>query len=248
MKIENTISKILTNKIVLYIVFIISALNLIGYLYSGNTNAVVYFIILGVLVSYFSKNMIIILLVPLIFVNLYVGSQSQLKNVEGMVNNENQEKQEGQENPKEEEKQPVENTAGTSEPSNPLMDSLTTTSSSSSMSTPSGESFKNKKDKHKLDYSATLSETYDHLNQMLGSEGMKSLTSDTKKLMEQQTALAESMKGIQPLITSIGPLLKQAQGFLGDMNKADGAGKGLEGLSDMMKKFTDGGGVPGLQK
>ena len=243
MSIENTISKIFTNKIVLYIVFIISALNIIGYLYSGNTNAVIYFIILGVLVSYFSKNMIIILLIPLIFVNLYVGSQTQLKNVEGMVNNENQESETPED---EEEKKPEENglesvgeNAGeTGDSSNPLMDSLSPTA-------PTGESFKNKKDKHKLDYSATLSDTYDHLNQILGSEGMKSLTSDTKKLMEQQKELAESMKGIQPLISSMGPLLKQAQGFLGGMNGLDG-GKGIEGLSDMMKKFTEGGAIPGL--
>lgn len=234
MNIENTISKIFTNKIVLYVVFIISALNIIGYLYSGNTNAVIYFIILGVLVSYFSKNMIIILLVPLIFVNLYVGSQTQLRNVEGMVNNENQP------NEKEEEKNPDEGVS--QEESNPLSDNITALSSS--MSNPEGESFKNKKDKHKLDYSATLSDTYDHLNQILGSEGMKSLTSDTKKLMEQQASLAESMKGIQPLITSIGPLLKQAQGFLGGMNGIDG-GKGLEGLTEMMKGFG-GGAIPGL--
>ena len=242
MKIENTISKIFTNKIVLYIVFIVSALNIIGYLFSGNTNAVIYFIVLGVLVSYFSKNMIIILLVPLIFVNLYVGSQTQLKNVEGMVNNENQE---GEEKKVEESAGEEESVNGGEGVSNSLSDSITTTSTSS-MTTPTGESFKNKKDKHKLDYSATLSDSYDHLNKILGSEGMKSLTTDTKKLMEQQQALAESMKGIQPLITSIGPLLKQAQGFLGGMNGLDG-GKGIEGLSDIMQQITNSG-VPGLAK
>jgi hypothetical protein len=235
MNIENTISKILTNKIVLYVVLVISALNIIGYLYSGNTTAAIYFVILGVLVSYFSKNMIIILLVPLIFVNLYEGSQTQIKNVEGMVNNETQ--------ANEENKIPDENKP--KEATDALSDSIT--SSSSTMTTPSGESFKNKKEKHKLDYSATLSDTYDHLNQILGSEGMKSLTSDTKKLMEQQTALAESMKGIQPLITSMGPLLKQAQGFLSGMDGM-GGGKGLEGLSEMMKNFTEGGGIPSLPK
>ena len=236
MNVENTISKIFTNKIVLYIVFVIATLNIIGYLYSGNTNAVIYFIILGILVSYFSKNMIIILLVPLIFVNLYVGSQTQILNVEGMVNNESQSN-------KEEEK--ITEDGETENSSNPLSENITTPSSNIS-TTPNGESFKNKKDKHKLDYSATLSDTYDHLNEILGSEGMKSLTSDTKKLMEQQTALAESMKGIQPLITSIGPLLKQAQGFLGGMNGVEG-GKGLEGLSEMMKNFTNTG-IPGLPK
>ena len=85
MKLETTIHKLLTNKIVLYIVSVVSILNVLGYLFYGNMNAVLYFAILAGLVYYFSKNMIIVLLVPLILVNLWAGSQYQINKVEGMT-------------------------------------------------------------------------------------------------------------------------------------------------------------------
>jgi len=227
MKLETVINKLLTNKIVLYIVSTIAILNVLGYLFYGNINAVLYFVILAALVSYFSKNMIIVFLVPLILVNLWVGSQNQLHNVEGMENNDSEE-----------------NTAKATmtQQSTPQMQSQSQTQTQTQTqesvpSEPSGnEPFKNKKGNHKLDYSGTLSDTYNHLNELLGSEGMKSLTNDTKQLMEQQKQLADSMQGLQPILNSFGPLIKQAEGLLGGLNGA-GGGKGIEGLSDMMKKF-----------
>jgi hypothetical protein len=169
--------------------------------------------------------MIIVFLVPLILVNLWVGSQNQLHNVEGMENNDSEE-----------------NTAKATmqQQSTPQMQTQTQTQESAHLepSEPSGnEPFKNKKGNHKLDYSGTLSDTYNHLNELLGSEGMKSLTNDTKQLMEQQKQLADSMQGLQPILNSFGPLIKQAEGLLGGLNGAGGGGKGIEGLSDMMKKF-----------
>jgi len=71
MKINSTVSKILTNKWVLNIVAILALFNVIGYMVVGNFNNVIFFIILAVLVRYFSKNMIIVLGVPLIIVNLF---------------------------------------------------------------------------------------------------------------------------------------------------------------------------------
>jgi hypothetical protein len=220
MKLETAINKLLTNKIVLYIVSTIAILNVLGYLFYGNINAVLYFVILAALVSYFSKNMIIVFLVPLILVNLWVGSQNQLHNVEGMENNDSEE-----------------NTAKSTMTPQTQMQPQMQESSPSEPSEPSGnEPFKNKKGNHKLDYSGTLSDTYNHLNELLGSEGMKSLTNDTKQLMEQQKQLADSMQGLQPILNSFGPLIKQAEGLLGGLNGAGGV-KGIEGLSDMMKKF-----------
>ena len=70
MKINSTVSKFLTNKWVLNIVSILALLNVIGYIVTGNFNSVIIFIIIGILVRYFSKNMTIILGVPLLLVNL----------------------------------------------------------------------------------------------------------------------------------------------------------------------------------
>ena len=72
MKVSSTVSKILTNKLVLNIVSIIALLNVIGYMMMGNLNNVVMFFILAGLVRYFSKNMIIVLLVTTIATNFIV--------------------------------------------------------------------------------------------------------------------------------------------------------------------------------
>ena len=86
MKLNSFISKILTNKAVLYIVFTLSLLNLLGYLIIGNIEATAYFILFGFLGSLFSKNFIIILLIPLILLNSIFMLQQGRKIYEGMTN------------------------------------------------------------------------------------------------------------------------------------------------------------------
>ena len=50
--------KLLNDKNVLYIVFVIAILNLLGYLMVKNTEAVVFFLIVGFLTTYFRKRRI----------------------------------------------------------------------------------------------------------------------------------------------------------------------------------------------
>jgi hypothetical protein len=55
--------------------------------------------------------------------------------------------------------------------------------------------------------------------------------------MRQQAQLAESMKGMAPLIQGMAPMMKQAQAILGDM----GEGKeGLGSIMNMAKKLAGG--------
>ena len=70
MKVNATVSKILSNKWVLNIISILALFNVIGYMVIGNLNNVIFFIILALLVRSFSKNMIIVLGIPLVIVNL----------------------------------------------------------------------------------------------------------------------------------------------------------------------------------
>jgi hypothetical protein len=85
-----------------------------------------------------------------------------------------------------------------------------------------------------LDYAATVEDAYASLNEILGSDGIKQLTSDTQNLMKQQQQLAESMKGMGPIIQGMKPMLEQAQGMIG----AGG------GLADFLK----GSGATGKKK
>ena len=84
MNFKAALSKFLTNKLVLNIVSLLALFNVIGYMVMGYFNIVVLFIIIAILVRYFSKNIIIVLGIPLILINLI----SLRKNIsfEGMEN------------------------------------------------------------------------------------------------------------------------------------------------------------------
>jgi len=71
MKLPSTISKILTNKYVLYFIAFLSLTNILGYMISGDINHIIVFILVGLIMTYFSKNMAIVLLVSLLTANLF---------------------------------------------------------------------------------------------------------------------------------------------------------------------------------
>ena len=95
------------------------------------------------------------------------------------------------------------------------------------------ESGRNKSKGHEIDYATTIEEAYDNLNSVLGGEGIQRLTADSKKLMEQQTQLAEAMKGMGPLLENIQPMVANLQGMMGQM----GSQEGLGGIMDLAKKI-----------
>jgi hypothetical protein len=82
-----------------------------------------------------------------------------------------------------------------------------------------------KKHSH-IDYGTTLEDAYKNLERMLGEEGLQNLTSDTKKLMEQQSKLFNSME-------NIAPLLAQAQSMMKGMNMSGKVG----GLADSAEEI-----------
>lgn len=261
MNLKFKMDKLLTNKMVLNVIAVISFLNIIGFIVLNNTPAIIYFILIGLLTSIFSKNMIVILLVPLILVNLLVANSNSFNNLmkmnlfnrEGMENkDEAKDKNKEKSNKKSSTTTP--NTTNTSQGlpmtmtpldqnTNSNMDSNSNGDSNMEKATGShdeidesfevGRSKKNAKG-YNIDYASTIEDAYDELNKILGSDGIKRLTSDTQNLMKQQLQLAESMKSMQPLISGMAPLMKQAQGLLGSM----GDNNNLNNLADMAKKFS----------
>ena len=70
---KNSLKNLLKNKIVLYVLVASALTNILGYISMNNNQAIVLFISLGLITSFFSRNMIVILIVPLILVNLLIG-------------------------------------------------------------------------------------------------------------------------------------------------------------------------------
>ena len=59
---------------------------------------------------------------------------------------------------------------------------------------------KNRVKGERIDYAKTLELAYDNLDKMLGQDGMKSLSEETKMLAEQQKGLMESLNNMAPMI------------------------------------------------
>ena len=247
MKLKSKFEKLLSNKTLLNVIMIITFFNLIGYVMLQKTIAIVYFILIGLLTSFFSKNMTIVLGVPLILVNLFVANSN--KWYLSMINY----NREGLENNSDTSKTPTtqpskkNNMPSTTNSSQGLPMTITTpvdTPDDMPIDIPIdtndvGESFEVVRSKkntngYNIDYASTVEDAYDELNKILGSDGIKQLTSDTQNLMKQQLQLAESMKSMQPLIAGMAPLMQQAEGLLGNM----GDNGNLGNLAAIAKKFT----------
>lgn len=243
MKVKSIVSKTLTNKWLLMAVAIIALFNIVGYMVMGKFNNLVFFLILAVLVRYFSKNMIIVLGVPLILVNLFALKEG-FASVEGFdkqthsdtidkINDEKRKK----------EQHPIVNHADqTNNNGNAKNADSTNVESSNVKSDEHFEVGRPKNGGSKIDYAATIENAYDELNKVLGSDGIKSLTNDTQRLMKQQMDLAESMKGLAPLVEKMMPMAQQMQGMMENM---DTNGGGMSSIMEMAKKMSSSlGGAP----
>jgi hypothetical protein len=226
MKMPSSVSKLLTNRYVLYLVALLALFNVIGYMMMDKTQIVILFILVGYLMTHFSKNMVIVLLVPLVLVNLLTSGFAMKEGLEGASDA----------------TKPKPSATPDADNTNVATDAASTTSNINPIiACTDGEKFNEvegkcvatdgfssaggKKGASRVDMGSTLEQAYDDLNSVLGSDGIKNLTSDTQNLMKQQLHLAEAMK-------EMGPLMQQAQSMLKSLN-IDGLGD----LPSLIKKF-----------
>jgi len=219
----SVLQNLLTNKLVLNIVCVLSALNIIGYLAMGKITATLFFIVLAILITQFNKNMIIVLGVPLILVNLFVAKEYSF--VEGMEGNTNSSDSTAM---KPEHKDALKKAvANKKDNGTPVMTPLDATDSTEPFGTNKDDKTKKGK-KHSIDYASTVEEAYDNLSNVLGGDGIKNLTADTQNLMKQQMELAESMKGMGGMIKGLGPMMDKAKTMMEGMSDSKG------GMGDIM--------------
>ena len=221
MKIPRSVTNLLENKYVLYIVFFLAVSNVLGYIMTGKTKSVIAFILIAYLVSLFSKNMIIILAVPL-FVISFLMAGNHIR--EGLVNNEKKESEKGKEKEEPEKEEPVKKAPvkkitppkkidhqiidGSDLPETEPTDVSVPEGSEDLDNTPKSGMTTMYKKNNRIDYASTVENAYDDLNKILGGDGIKRLTGDTQKLMGQQMQLAEAMKSMTPLLGQAKELLK----------------------------------------
>jgi hypothetical protein len=201
---ESSLNPLFTNKYFLYAIVFLSATSNLGYLLANNINAVGFFIIIGIIMVNFSKNMAVVLTVCLVATNFLVATKSRegmenpLKKKEGFEGGE-----EGEEGEEEDLKEGFEG----------------------------GEEEEDEDDKPpggtpQLDYGQSATNAYKDLDNILDPAAIDKLTKETMELMEQQQTLYTSMQSMAPLLSQANTLLK---GF--DMSKLQGFTSGATELS-----------------
>jgi len=79
------LNSLLKDKNVLYVILFLAITNIFGYLMLRNFDAIVFFFVVGFLSTYFSKNMIVVMIIAMISTNLLVGTKLLGKYKEGMA-------------------------------------------------------------------------------------------------------------------------------------------------------------------
>ena len=226
MKLNPALTKVLSSKILLNVIFVIAFIHVIGNLIMGNLHDVAFFILIGGLVSFFTKNMIIVLGVPIVFVSLFATSM-----IEGF------EKKEGEkmDEKKMDEKKMKDEMVDETEPKPSGTKIKPSAKKAEADAEPEGKPVEEKfevgrRNKgYDIDYASTVEDAYDDLNKILGGDGIKRLTADTQGLMQQQMELTKAMEGLEPMFSKFEPLLDKAKDMLKNLPELD------SGMMDKLK-------------
>ena len=242
MSFKHSISKFLANKTVLNVIFLVTVLNLIGYIVNRNFQAFIFFNLIALVVGKLTKNIIVTLLISLFVVNLFVLGKKTKEamsnlNSDGTKTTDNS-SQDASGNSLQNTIKKINDKASTNKelPITPIDNSNNNVDTNNNSTEESFEVGRNKKGKYNIDYASTIEDAYDELNKIIGGDGIKKLTGDTQNLMKQQMQLAEAMKSMAPLIEqmgplmqSVGPMLEQAKGIMGSSSN---------GIADLAKNFS----------
>lgn len=290
MKLPKVVQSMLQDKNVLYIVAFLAVINFFGYVVLRDSYALLIFLSIGFISTYFSKNMTIVLIVTLILTNfITVVSRNLVSGKEGFdtainpdaIADESATQVDGvaaakpaasAAKPAASAAKPaaaaaakpaaaaaVKPAAAAAAPSGVMgagtsgkasKQKVTTSASSTSTQKPltngpvepmtelNPASINDDDDlpiNNRVDYAKTLETAYDNLENLVGQDGVRGLTSQTNTLMDQQQKLMENMKSMEPL-------LKTAQSFL-DKFESSSMGKMFDKIPGMSAMFGGGGGA-----
>ena len=216
----------LKDKRVLYVVLFLAVSNLFGFLMAQNFNGIILFLLSGLITTYFSRNMIVVMLVAMVVSNILSGTNMFRSIQEGMENEkkENEDEEEGEGEKKEgEKKEGMTKKEGMAKKDKQGMSNL----SPSSLDDEENAS-KKLKSKPKIDYAGTLESAYDNLDNLLSSDALKNMTSDTQRLAEKQKTLMGNIKKLEPMMQKAGAMLE---------------GLDMQGMQGMIQSLTKNMGV-----
>jgi len=206
------LNSFLKDKNVLYVVLFLAITNIFGYLMLRNFDAIVFFFVVGFLSTYFSKNMIIIMIIAMISTNLLVGSKLLGSYKEGMQTKDTPKKEDTKKKAK-------------------AIDNMATLSPANIDGSDDDTTDVIQGPKPKINYASTLESAYDNLDKLLSSDSINKMTADTQRLAEKQQVL---MGNIEKLV----PFIGKAENLLKGMN-SDKMGGMLEKMQEQMANLAN---------
>ena len=211
-----SLDKFLQNKIVLYVVAFISGTSLLNLVLTKKVNAVIFFIAVGYLTSFFNKNMIVIMLVALLSTNVLIHSRLTILR-EGMDKDDDDEddNDESEGFSQKKGKKKKKNKEGLSKIKPAVI---------------ADEETEEDELKNEINYASTIEAAYNNLDGILSSDALKNMTTDTQKLVSQQKKLMENVKQVQPMMENVLSMMKD--------NGIDSS-KMLSMFNQMTNKQTD---------
>jgi hypothetical protein len=193
----------------------------------GRFQIVLLFIIFAAMIRYFSKNMIVVLGLPLLIVNMMAFNNNSY--YEGFKEGADDE---------EEKKDAKKKDADKKDADKKDADKKDAKKDDEKDVDESFEVGRAKNRGHKIDYASTIEDAYDQLNSILGKDGIKNLTQDTERLMQQQAQLAGSLKDMGPLMEKMGPMMEQVTNMMDTMPNTEGKDV-MDKVKDMMKGLSN---------
>ena len=234
------LKKIFTSKIVLYLLAIYSMFAILGFLMLNQIENLTFFLALGYLSSYFSKNMIINFLVAILGTNVWASSVREgfkegHEMDAGHAHLDDEEEEEEDDKGRRRRKRAGPRRPTVRRKASKVSEKEELTNLRPSRLRRGSGNYEEDEDEDnnvaRIDSAATMAATYKQMENVLGSGGMKNLAKDTRSLVEQQKSLMKQVETMQPMMKQMGGMI---QNF-----------GGVDGINQMMKQLK---GMGGIQK
>lgn len=202
--------------IVTYIAMFLAAVTLIGHIMTGDVQSVILFVMIGVVMYFFTKNVGLILGASVLFTHLFKLTSCQ----EGLENEEEEEEEAGGgafKNQKKKESMDTKEDPEECTGDNCRMEGM---NKIKPMALDGNDENVN------VDSSKTIEGGYASIDNILGKKGVDRLSADTERLMARQDQLMKT-------VDNLGPMMKQMNSIIGGIGE-DGGGDKLLGIASKM--------------
>ena len=203
--VTKTAKEMLTNKYVLYTLLLLAILNVLAFLMTNNFVSLAVFALIGLLTSYFTKNMVVILLVAIVVSGFIHISKATVEGMTKMGNGKMKDEDKTNSG-SEKDADDADDAVDSDEDEDDENKEIKPKKVKGHLQTDAPMA---KKPKHQLNHQATVADSYKKIHSLLGSKNFSQMTKDTHDLLNQQTKLAESLQNMTPLLNKAETMLNK---------------------------------------